>query len=55
MIDPSPRSDAPRPEPPVPAIRSADLFRETREVIIIHHDERYRLRITRAGKLILTK
>lgn len=44
-----------RPKPDVPAIRSVDLFREAREVIIIHHDEQYRLRITRAGKLILTK
>jgi hemin uptake protein HemP len=49
-------SDPPsRPKPAVRAIRSADLFRETREVIIVHHDEQYRLRITRAGKLILTK
>jgi hemin uptake protein HemP len=49
-------SDPPSsPEPPVPAIRSADLFRDGREVIIVHHDEQYRLRITRAGKLILTK
>lgn len=44
-----------KPEPAVPAIRSTDLFREGREVIIVHHDEQYRLRITRAGKLILTK
>jgi hemin uptake protein HemP len=44
-----------RPERAVPAIRSADLFRDVREVIIIHHDEQYRLRITRTGKLILTK
>lgn len=42
-------------EPAVVAIRSADLFREAREVIIVHHGEQYRLRITRAGKLILTK
>lgn len=49
-------SDQPaKPEPAVPAIRSADLFRGAREVIIIHHDEQYRLHITRAGKLILTK
>jgi hemin uptake protein HemP len=44
-----------RPEPAVVAVRSADLFRGAREVIIVHHDEQYRLRITRAGKLILTK
>ena len=35
--------------------RDADLFREAREVIIVHHGEQYRLRITRAGKLMLTK
>ena len=36
-------------------IRSADLFGEAREVIIEHRTEEYRLTITRAGKLILTK
>ena len=36
-------------------IRSADLFGEAREVIIEHRAEQYRLTITRAGKLILTK
>jgi len=44
-----------RPEPPVPVVRSAGLFRESREVIIMHHEEQYRLRLTRADKLILTK
>jgi hemin uptake protein HemP len=37
------------------AIRSAELFRDAREVIIIHREQEYRLRITRADKLILTK
>ena len=37
------------------AIASVDLFRGGRELIIIHRHEQYRLRITRAGKLILTK
>jgi len=36
-------------------IRSADLFGEGREVVIEHRAEEYRLTITRAGKLILTK
>ena len=36
-------------------IRSADLFGEAREVVIEHRAEEYRLTITRAGKLILTK
>jgi hemin uptake protein HemP len=38
------------------AITSHELFRGgAREVIIIHQQEQYRLRITRQGKLILTK
>jgi len=38
-----------------PILRSRDLFRSRREVLIVHRDEVYRLRITRADKLILTK
>lgn len=34
---------------------SSDLFAGAKEVIIIHEGERYRLRITRRGKLILHK
>lgn len=45
----------PRPAPACPVVKSEDLFREAREVRIVHRDEEYRLRITRAGKLILTK
>lgn len=45
----------PRPAPARPVVRSQDLFREAREVLIVHREEEYRLRITRAGKLILTK
>jgi len=37
------------------AIRSSELFRNAQEVIIIHREQEYRLRITRADKLILTK
>jgi hemin uptake protein HemP len=37
------------------AIISRDLFRGASEVIIVHRQEEYRLRITRQGKLILTK
>ncbi len=50
-----PRSSSPAsPSRPV-AIRSAELFRDAQEVIIIHREQEYRLRITRADKLILTK
>jgi hemin uptake protein HemP len=34
---------------------STVLFRGDREVVIVHNSEEYRLRITRADKLILTK
>jgi hemin uptake protein HemP len=36
-------------------IDSPALFRGDREVVIIHQGQEYRLRITRADKLILTK
>lgn len=42
-----------------PALRqrlhSAELFGTAREVVIDHAGEEYRLRLTRQGKLILTK
>jgi hemin uptake protein HemP len=34
---------------------SPALFRGEREIVIIHQGQEYRLRITRADKLILTK
>lgn len=36
-------------------LRTEDLFGARREIIIKHGDEEYRLRITKADKLILTK
>lgn len=36
-------------------LSSSLLFGTRNEVVIVHNDEEYRLRITRAGKLILTK
>lgn len=36
-------------------IQSPALFGDDREVVIIHQDQEYRLRITRSDKLILTK
>ena len=55
--DPEPvRADAhARVSIPPPALHSDDLFRGTHEIVIVHGTEQYRLRITRAGKLILTK
>ena len=36
-------------------IESERLFEGTSEVVIVHRDEEYSLRITKNGKLILTK
>ena len=36
-------------------ISAADLLRDQRELVIEHAGERYRLSLTRNGKLILTK
>ncbi len=36
-------------------VRSDELFARAHEVVIVHGRHEYRLRITRAGKLILTK
>jgi hemin uptake protein HemP len=37
------------------AVHSGELFGTEREIVIIHREHAYRLRITRADKLILTK
>ncbi|MFD2261559.1 hemin uptake protein HemP [Lacibacterium aquatile] len=51
-------------QPPLPASpagsdapvwRSKELLKGSREILISHDDETYRLRLTRNGKLILTK
>lgn len=36
-------------------LESCDIFKGCNEIIILHAGEQYRLRITRAGKLILNK
>lgn len=38
-----------------PRVESEQLFRGNSEIVIVHHDEEYNLRITKNGKLILTK
>lgn len=50
--DPEPDEPPPRDGP---VLRTEDLFGDRREVWIEHNGERYRLRITRRGKLILQK
>jgi hemin uptake protein HemP len=47
---------APPLEPaPVPRVESTTLFQLGRELVIVHHGQEYRLRITKSDKLILTK
>jgi hemin uptake protein HemP len=62
-------SELAEPEPPAPSgpgtraaesgavrrVESASLFQRGREVVIVHHGQEYRLRITKSDKLILTK
>lgn len=38
-----------------PHLSTAQLFRDCNEILIEHRGERYRLRLTRQDKLILTK
>ena len=42
---------------PVPkrVVRSEELFKNEREIMILHGESYYRLQITKAGKLILNK
>lgn len=50
-------TDQPTPTPAKPACptyRSEDLFAQAKVVVIVHGGREYRLRITRANKLILT-
>lgn len=49
-------AEKPTVEPsPVRRVESAALFERGREVVIVHHGQEYRLRITKSDKLILTK
>jgi hemin uptake protein HemP len=41
--------------PPLRSLRSEDILQGYKEVVIEHGGQRYRLRVTSAGKLILTK
>lgn len=38
-----------------PVVQSEALFQGYKEVIIVHQNQRYRLLMTKAGKLILNK
>jgi hemin uptake protein HemP len=51
-----PQQDAAKTMPSTPVrLDSANLFNGQDEVRLIHRGQEYRLRITRQGKLILTK
>jgi hemin uptake protein HemP len=54
---PGPAPDPLAPETEAPQVRLASeaLFRGSRTIVIAHRGQEYRLHITRAGKLILTK
>jgi hemin uptake protein HemP len=53
---PRPTGITVRPETGAPVVvRSEELLAGQREILIIHDQEVYRLRLTRNGKLILTK
>lgn len=59
MSQPVLPSDPREQSPPLPGqvrvVSSEALFAEWREVRILHRGEEYRLRLTKTGKLILTK
>jgi hemin uptake protein HemP len=57
-VSSEPRPDGTRfahPEPQPHRIRSSDLLRGADRLVIEHRGESYQLRVTRLGKLILTK
>jgi hemin uptake protein HemP len=43
------------PRPPRQRVSTTDLMRGVRELVLLHDGQEYILRITRTGKLILTK
>ncbi len=57
MIDDTGEAAAARGVTTGPAVRivSTELFRGRREIVIVHRGQEYRLHITKADKLILTK
>ena len=52
--EPSPVQDGAETESP-PFYESGDLLQGAKEIVIRHHGECYRLRLTRNNKLILNK
>lgn len=52
---PTPESTRDTPAPPARTVPSDELFQGRHELLIDHHGEIYRLRLTKTGKLILNK
>ena len=50
-----PPSPPPQSTPAMRRVASGELMAGNREIVILHDGQEYRLRITNAGKLILTK
>jgi hemin uptake protein HemP len=50
-----PERAVPPPPPRRPVYRTEDLLGPAGEAVLVHGGEEYRLRITRNGRLILTK
>jgi len=48
------QTKSPLPLPMPPTYQSRDLFQGGKVVVIVHEGREYQLRITQAGKLILT-
>ena len=55
-MSPQEPSEPPRPRPEARvSVTSEELLRGAQEIVIVHGGEEYRLRVTKSGKLILTK
>jgi len=50
-----PASTGPQAQQDIPTINVLDILQNSREAVLIHGGERYRLRITAKDKLLLTK
>jgi hemin uptake protein HemP len=52
----SPSTEQPlTPQPEKKCVTTTDLMQGAKEIIVLHRGEQYLLRITKSGKLILTK
>ena len=55
-IQPGPPEGAPRELPPGRRrLESGEILKGSRQVLIVHEGQEYRLQVTKNGKLILTK